>query len=261
MPQVGIGFLARYRRHLFPAAHARPHRALPRLDRAPHRPGRSLPPPSRQPLHPVRPFPRDQGCARRQPSDRPAARRASSRPGRGRTRGAYAAHRPRLFRAVGRSDSRTARSRARRRPSLRAGDRGRDPQEIADLAQTRLRPVASAARRSTSPRRSSSNFAWPPISSAAPIIARASPRASPARAARPAGSRQRSTRSTIRPSSACSPLRPRTSLSSKTLLRVCRVAENQQDHRNLILEFHAILSVSLKQILGCFAYSHRQVGD
>ena len=31
--------------------------------------------------------------------------------------------------------------------------------------------------------------------------------------------------------------------------------------RNLMLEFHAILSVSLKRILGCFAYSHRQVGD
>ena len=35
----------------------------------------------------------------------------------------------------------------------------------------------------------------------------------------------------------------------------------RQDHRNLMLEFHAILSVSLKRILGCFAYSHHQVGD
>ncbi len=54
---------------------------------------------------PVGAFLRHQGCARRQPSHRPAARRASSRPGRGRARRPHAAHRSRLLRPVGRSHS------------------------------------------------------------------------------------------------------------------------------------------------------------
>ena len=55
---------SRYWRHLFPAAHARPDRALSCLDRTHHRARRGLSPSSRQPLHPGRAFRRDQGCAR-----------------------------------------------------------------------------------------------------------------------------------------------------------------------------------------------------
>ena len=66
---------SRHWRHLFPAAHAGLDRALSCVDRAHHRARRSLSPSSRQPLRARRAFRRDQGCAPRQPSDRPAARR------------------------------------------------------------------------------------------------------------------------------------------------------------------------------------------
>ncbi len=80
----------RYRRHLFPSPAAWPDRTLSRFDRAHHRTGRGLPPPSRQPHHPRRAFRRDQGCAERQPSDRPAPRRSPPGPWRRRARAAHA---------------------------------------------------------------------------------------------------------------------------------------------------------------------------
>ena len=120
----GYRLSSRYRRHLFPVAHAGLDRALSCLDRAHHRSRRGLPSSPRQPLRARRAFQRDQGCASRQPSDRPAARWFASRPRRGRTRAAYAADRPRLLAGLGRGDPTSARFRAGRGRGLRARDRG-----------------------------------------------------------------------------------------------------------------------------------------
>ena len=54
---------SRYRRHLFPAAHARLDRALSGSDRPYHRTRRSLSSSAREPLRARRAFRRDQGCA------------------------------------------------------------------------------------------------------------------------------------------------------------------------------------------------------
>ncbi len=141
-------------------------------------------------------------------------------PGEGELVRAYAAHRPRLFRAVSRGDSRTARSRARRRPrpSRRRprprSARSRRPRSrlaFAQLKRGKALDLASALKL---------EFRLASHLIAQPRLSRGHRRAHRrARAARRAGSRRRSMRSTIRPSSACSRLRPRTSLSSKNLLR------------------------------------------
>ncbi len=94
----------RYRRHLFPAAHAGLDRALSRLDREHHRPRRGLSASARQPLRARGAFRRDHGCAARQSSDRPAARRIAQRSRRRRARAAHPADRPHLLARLGRGE-------------------------------------------------------------------------------------------------------------------------------------------------------------
>ena len=116
-------------------------------------------------------------------------------------------------RAFGRSDPRPARRGTGRRRSVRRGDRGDDPRQVADLAQDRLQSVSARKVARPRPERSSSNSASPRTSSAATTIAKGSPRGSPAKGAPPTGNRPRLQRWTMRRLSGCLPRPPRTNLS------------------------------------------------